>query len=331
MGTRPRKSNEERPAMGDAVIDPAFQSLVDQGGDTLRGLWRVQKLELVAVPKGREGKFYEGDCYLHFDKNPSEQHVHFWIGGKCSVDEQAVAAIKAVELDNLFGGLPIQHREAQGFESKRFKDQFPDGIMIKKGGMESGLAKAETNAHDAKLFKVAGGSRPVMTEVDMAWSSMNHGDVFVLDSGKKIFVWKGSGASIQEKMSAGLIAAKMKDHPGEEIVHVDDGDEEAECDEESIELFKVSDVTGEMKTEQVKEGNLTKDDLDPNDAFLVSAGAMGIWVWLGRQATKEERKSAMQLGDKFIKDNGLPPQTALTRTFQDGEPEEFKSLFASGW
>ena len=42
----------------------------------------------------------------------------------------------------------------------------------------------------------------------MAWSSMNHGDVFVLDSGKKIFVWKGSGASIQEKMSAGLIAAK---------------------------------------------------------------------------------------------------------------------------
>merc|ERR1712212_840583 len=134
MGTQRRKSHQERPAMADAVLDPAFQSLVDQGGDTLRGLWRVQKLELVAVPKGQEGKFYEGDCYLHFDKNPNEQHVHFWIGGECSVDEQAVAAIKAVELDNLFGGLPIQHREVQGFESKRFKDQFPDGIMIKKGG-----------------------------------------------------------------------------------------------------------------------------------------------------------------------------------------------------
>merc|ERR1712130_414724 len=205
MGTQLRKSHQERSAMGDAVIDPAFQSLVDQGGDTLRGLWRVQKLELVAVPKGQEGKFYEGDCYLHFDKNPNEQHVHFWIGGQCSIDEQAVAAIKAVELDNLFGGLPIQHREVRGFESKRFKDQFPDGMMIKKGGMESGLQKAETNAHEAKLFKVAGGMRPVMTEVDMAWSSMNHGDVFVLDSGKKIFVWKGSGASGQEKMSAGAL------------------------------------------------------------------------------------------------------------------------------
>merc|ERR1719430_1633550 len=148
--------------------------------------------------------------------------------------------------------------------------------------------------------------RPVMTEVDMAWSSMNHGDVFVLDSGKKIFVWKGSGASGQEKMTAGLIAAKMRDHVGEEIVHVDDWDEEwtehlpldgrgevkdkdAAGDKavttevaKSIDLFKVSDVTGEMKTEQVKEGNLSKDDLDAKDAFLVSAGALGIWVWLGR-------------------------------------------------
>ena len=45
-------------------------------------------------------------------------------------------------------------------------------------------------------------------KVAMAWSSMNHGDVFVLDSGKKIFVWKGSGASGQEKMTAGQIAAR---------------------------------------------------------------------------------------------------------------------------
>merc|ERR1712172_203942 len=183
MGTQRRRSQEERPAaMGDAVIDPAFQSLVDQGGDILRGLWRVQKLELVAVPKGQEGRFYEGDCYLHFDKNPNEQHVHFWIGGECSVDEQAVAAIKAVELDNLFGGLPIQHREVQGFESKRFKDQFPDGMMIKKGGMESGLAKAETNAHEAKLFKVAGGMRPVMTEVTIPVKEQNI-DCFYFNQG----------------------------------------------------------------------------------------------------------------------------------------------------
>merc|ERR1711962_1527927 len=110
------------------------------------------------------------------------------------------------------------------------------------------------------------------TEVPMAWSSMNHGDVFVLDSGK-------------EKMTAGLIAAKLRDHVGEDITHLEDGEEEAECDEEwtehlpldgreeilnkdaandaaitenvdkTIELYKISDVTGAMETELVKEGD----------------------------------------------------------------------------
>ena len=47
----------------------------------------------------------------------------------------------------------------------RFKAIFPDGLIIKKGGMASGLKKAETNEHEPKLFKVAGGVRPVMTEV----------------------------------------------------------------------------------------------------------------------------------------------------------------------
>ena len=50
-----------------------------------------------------------------------------------------------------------------------------------------------------------------------------------------------------------------------------------------------------METELVKEGDLSKDDLDPNDAFLVSAGALGIWVWLGRHATAEERQGALRL------------------------------------
>merc|ERR1712012_770205 len=128
-----------------AVVDPVFQELLDKEGEEKRGLWRVQNLELVPVPEGHWGQFYDGDCYLLLDKN----QVYFRIGDECSVDEQAVAAIKAVELDNLFGGLPVQHREAQGFESNRFKAVFPDGLIIKKGGMESGLKKAETNAHEA--------------------------------------------------------------------------------------------------------------------------------------------------------------------------------------
>ena len=87
----------------------------------------------------------------------------------------------------------------------------------------------------------------------------------------------------------------------------------------------MSDVTGEMKTEQVKEGNLSKNDLDPNDAFLVSAGALGIWVWLGKSATKAERQGVMQMGAKFIKDNNQRIDTAL-----DTSPTRARVRYFSG-
>jgi hypothetical protein len=34
-----------------AVLDPAFAAVLEQEGDERRGLWRVQKLELVPVPE----------------------------------------------------------------------------------------------------------------------------------------------------------------------------------------------------------------------------------------------------------------------------------------
>jgi len=341
-----------------AVTDPAFEVLLEQESDDKRALWRVQTLELVPVPKRTWGKFYSGDCYLLYDCKDGHEHVFFWIGSECSVDEQAVAAIKAVELDNVFGGIPVQHREAQGYESDRFKSLFPEGIQILLGGMESGLKHAEEKGENAQLFCVKGGKRPVLTEVPLAWSSMNHGDTFVLDSGKKIFVWSGKDSSGQEKMTAGFQAAKLRDHVGEEVVHVTDGEEENDVDEEwtehlplegksevkdqadvcdaaiaatlksEISLHKVCDMTGSMATEHVSTGDLSQGALDGTDAYLVNGGTLGIWVWLGRESSTEERKAVMSLADKFIEDQNLPKYTTISRVFQGGEPEEFKTLFA---
>lgn len=336
-----------------AVIDPAFEHLLEMA-DPKRAVWRIMQMELVIVPKSDWGKFYSGDCYLLYDSD-KEEHVYFWIGKECSVDEQAVAAIKAVELDNLFGGLPVQHREAQGYESEGFKNLFESGMVVKLGGTETALKKVEEEGEEAQLYRIRGGMRPVLTQVPMAWSSMNHGDTFVLDSGKKIFVWAGSGSSGQERMKAGQVAAKLRDEVGEEIVHVTDGNEEEEVDEEwtehlplegrgdildkdpeedravatnlrkEIALYRVSDATGSTL---VKEGQLTKDDLEDTDAFLINGGVLGIWVWIGRGSSKEERKAVMALGEKYIKEENLPPHTPLTRVVQGGETEEFKTLFA---
>ena len=341
------------------VTDPVFKPL-------LSGLkfcvWRVKQMKLVVVPEIDVGKFYTGDCYLVFSAGGGE-HVFYWLGREASMDEITTAAIKAVELDNLFGGMPVQHREVQGYESDRFKNLFSGGLITLAGGTESGLKRVEKAQHVVRMFQVAGGKIPAMTEVEVAWGRMNHGDTFVLDTGKTIYIWAGKSSSGMEKIVASGLANRLRDNLGEEIVHVRDG-EENEMDEEELEtwneylplenkmlmeeenkrsdrkisdnlekeisLYRCSDITGKIEINLVKKGALRYSNLAEDDAFIVEAGELGVWVWLGRKSTKLERTGAMEVGEGFITDRQLPSSTRLTRVIMGGEPQEFKFLFADG-
>eukprot|EP00092_Neocalanus_flemingeri_P027053 GFUD01029339.1.p1 GENE.GFUD01029339.1~~GFUD01029339.1.p1 ORF type:complete len:366 (+),score=109.53 GFUD01029339.1:74-1099(+) len=336
------------------VTDPVFKPLLS--GQQF-GVWRVKQMRLVVVPESEEGKFYAGDCYLVFSSVGGE-HVFYWLGGEASKDERATAAIKAVELDNLLGGLLVQHRELQGHESDRFRKLFVGGMVTLAGGTESGLRRVESEQHRVRMFQVAGRKIPAMVEV--MWSAMNHGDTFLLDAGETVFIWAGKASSGKEKITASGLANKLRDNLGEEIVHVRDGEEE-EMDEEELEtwnkylpledrkhvgeessemdknisdnlekeisLYRCSDVTGKLEFPLIKKGKLTYSDLTEDDAFIVEAGDLGVWVWLGRRCSEQERAGAMAVGEGFITDRQLSRNTRLTRVFMGGEPEEFNCLF----
>ena len=343
-----------------SIVDPAFEKIVNNKVKFI--VFRVNNLKLVPVPENDVGKFYSGDCYLLWDARHGADNIYFWIGSESSQDERAVVAIKAVELDNLFGGQPTQHREVQGHESLGFRRMFPGGLVTLQGGHTTGLRKVSREKEGAKLLQVMGGKYPVMREVSLAWANMNHGDTFVLDTGSIIFIWSGSSSSPGEKMTAASLANRLRDKLGEEIVHVADGDEEdLECEElkawnaylpldaksevkeackdsdrkasnivmSAISLHKCSDLSGELTVTLAKKGNIEKEDLKEDDSFIVEAGHLGVWIWLGRRSNENERKGAMNAGLKFIEKNKLDENVSVTKVSMGTEPEDFKSLFVN--
>jgi gelsolin len=82
---------------------------------------RISTVRLVQTffAKNYIGKFYNGDSYIvlnTYKKKGSEAlawDVHFWLGEYTTQDEAGTAAYKTVELDDLLGGAPVQHREVQ--------------------------------------------------------------------------------------------------------------------------------------------------------------------------------------------------------------------------
>ena len=297
-----------------AVIDPVFLPLTEAG--VKFRVWRIQKLQLVEVAEADWGKFYSGDCYLVFDGRHAGDHIYYWIGRDCSQDEQAVAAIKAVELDDMLGGRPVQHREVMGYESQAFRKLFQGGVICLVGGVEGGLKQVTSQDQAARLFQVGGGQVPILRQVELDWANINHGDTFVLDAGNFIFIWSGESSSGSERLAAAALANKLRDRVGEDIVHLTDGQEEdldedelavwskhlplekrglvtpAENDrrlstivKEEICLYKCSDITGHLTITLVHSGNLQQEQLDSDDAFIIDAANLGIWIWLGRWET----------------------------------------------
>jgi gelsolin len=323
-------------------------------------IWRIEKMKVVHWPKNQYGTFFDGDSFICLNTytNPEQPekklyNVHFWLGKDTSQDEAGVAAYKTVELDDLLGQLPVQFREVQAYESEEFLKLFPKGIKLLSGGVESGFNHVKPEEYKPRLMHVKGNKKGVrVTEVALASSSLNQGDVFILDRGMEIFQWNGTDASIPEKRKANEITAQIREERlGKPHVTVMDGLEDnpafwevlgeksavksaSEGGDDSKhagaahvkKLFKVSDASGALEMTEVASGHFGKEALDSNDVFIVDTEP-SLYVWVGSGANKDERASAFKYANDYLAKSGRPLTTPVVRVVEGSTNPGFEGAF----
>ncbi|GKU89863.1 hypothetical protein SLEP1_g3942 [Rubroshorea leprosula] len=340
------------------VLDPAFQGVGQKMYPLGTEIWRIENFQPVPVPKSDYGKFYSGDSYIVLQTSPGKggaylYDIHFWIGKDTSQDEAGTAAMKTVELDTALGGRAVQHRELQGHESDKFLSYFKPCIMPLEGGVASGFKKPEEEEFETRLYICKGKRIVRLKQVPFARSSLNHDDVFILDTEKKIYQFNGANSNIQERAKALEVIQFLKEkyHEGKcDVAIVDDGKLDTESDSgEFWVLFggfapiakKVAnedDIVPERTPAtlycisdgglQAAEGELSKGMLENNKCYLLDCGAE-VFVWVGRGTQVDERKAASQAAEEFVTSQNRPKSTHITRVIQGYETYAFKSNFDS--
>lgn len=282
-------------------------------------------------------------------------NVHFWLGLHTSQDEAGTAAYKTVELDDFLGGDPVQYREVQGSESKSFLSLFPK-FVIQSGGIDSGFNHVEPEKYRPRLLHVKGTIKnTVVREVPLHASSLNSGDAFILDAGKKVYQFQGKAASGGEKSKAGQIVQGIDDERGSNVDKsvLEETDEDKATGKEKHEwdsfwhllggkgavkasdtadahvkdirkMFKVSDASGAISFSEVP---FKKSSLAEDDVFVVVTGST-IYTWVGRGANANEKKSALQFAQKYLNSNpDLPKTLPIVRVLSGAENDEFHTYF----
>ncbi|KAM4055736.1 gelsolin repeat domain-containing protein [Hirsutella rhossiliensis] len=204
-----------------AATEPAWN---DGGVGQKPGLrvWRIEQFQVVPWPAQRYGEFYDGDSYIVLDSQRLERakdaeadpkklrhDIFFWLGSHTTQDEAGTAAYKTVELDEFLHGAATQHREVQCAPSDEFLALFPR-MSIRAGGVRSGFRHVgdEDKAREPvrtllRVFKT--GSGVVAHEVKPTWRSLDDGDVFVYETGDKVWIWQGQRCSPMEKAKAAQV------------------------------------------------------------------------------------------------------------------------------
>jgi len=308
-----------------AETEPAWSGAGQEVG---LKIWRIVKFEVTEWPAEDYGSFYSGDSYIILNTYKEEgsdellYDVHFWIGKHSTQDEYGTAAYKTVELDTLLDDRAIQHREVMGSESELFKSYFKK-ISIMRGGADTGFRHVEPEQYVPRLLHFCGTGRNIKnTEVPLNKDRLNPNDVFILDMGLRIIQWNGEGASGMEKAKAAQFVQELESERNgratsevvdagtdacpdfhDALTEEDELDEDESDGAEIKELYRVSDASGELVFDKVKESEVTMSDFASNDVFILDTGKT-CYVWVGKDASEAEKKNGFCYAQKHLAGTG---------------------------
>ena len=290
-------------------------------------IWRIEKFNVVPWPVADYGKFYQGDTFIILSITKNEVNdsldftAHMWVGKDTTCDESGTGAYKIVELDDYFNREITLIYEEQDFESFIFLSYFKE-IEVMQGGIETGFKKVGQIEYSKHLFHVKKEEKCIASrEVPIEYTSLNANDVFVLDAGLKIYIWKGSLCSPFEKFNGAAIAKKLANERAGKA-KIEEFDEGSESDEfKSILGYapekKVSRLKAKKKSDMIKmnvkrllklhenDGNYEmnempyeKETLKSDGIFLIDRGDV-IFIWCGKDSKKEEKKFGIVFARKY--------------------------------
>jgi gelsolin len=339
-------SEEDRNLRKQAADDePAWKGAGQEAGIQV---WRIEKFQIANWSKEDYGNFFSGDSYIilktFLKDNSLQWNAHMWIGEKSSQDEYGTAAIKIVELDEVFDRNAVLFRETQGYESEQFLSCF-QGIRILDGGIESGFNKVKPEEYKPRLIRIKGKKQFRCFEVPLATSSLNTGDVFILDNGLIIYIWKGAKCNSFENFKAASVAESIKSErrSAPKIIILEEGNESDDFwnllgGKALINQLITSDnhLDSHRQVYRLKEnenGKLTLKEmefkltsLDSDDVFFVYCENM-VYIWIGKGGSLNEKKNAFIYVNKINEIYNKPKNTAVCVINEGKETEDFKRLF----
>ncbi|XP_022948221.1 villin-1 isoform X1 [Cucurbita moschata] len=333
--------------------DPVFQ-----GAGTNAGLeiWCIESLRVVPVPKSSHGKFYSGSAYIVLNTTVRKcgiprHEVHYWVGENANKVDSALASDKALELDAALGSCTVQYREVGGQETEKFLSYFKPCIIPLEGVYCPQPQHLKDKTYRIRLLTCKGDRAVHVKEVPFSRSSLNHNDVFILDTASKVFLFSGCFSTIQERAKALDVAQYIKEnnHSGScDLVTIDDGKFVGDSDvgefwsffggyapiprdvpsdqkstDSSIILFWIN---TQGKFYQKGSDVLNKEMLETDKCYMLDCDSQ-IFVWMGKHTSVTERKTSIVAAEDFVRKQDRSTGTHLTFLTEGLETTAFKVCF----